>query len=338
MVLLIKDGADRAQLLQALKGLGLWTQTLKDGQSLPRAIRLKPDSQRVPVEALEALDGVEAVLRTESPHPLLDAQARQSIAIVPGLRIGGDSEQVLATGPCAAESPAQIMAAAAMAVRAGARLLRGGAYKPRTSPYTFLGQGSEALGWLREAADAHGLALVTEAMSEFEVPAVAEVADLIQIGSRNMQNFALLARVGQAKKPVLLKRGRAASLKEWRLAAEHLLVAGATGVIFCERGILGSDPETRNCLDLAGATLLKHIDGQPVMVDPSHATGRRDLVLPLSAAALAAGVDGLLVECHPHAAEAKSDGPQALSPQEVGHLAQLMGRSPRAGTKSLRAV
>jgi 3-deoxy-7-phosphoheptulonate synthase len=201
-------------------------------------------------------------------------------------------------------------------------LLRGGAFKPRTSPYSFAGHGEVALDWMRLAADAHGLGVVTEVMSEHDVEAVAGVADLMQLGSRNMQNFALLRAVGRANKPVLLKRGMAATIDDWLLAGEHLLSSGAAGVIFCERGIHGFDPSTRNLLDLGAVAVLACSLGLPVVVDPSHAAGRRDLVPPLSRAALAAGAHGLLVEMHPHAERARSDGPQALDAAALQRLAQ----------------
>ncbi|MBD89375.1 MAG: 3-deoxy-7-phosphoheptulonate synthase [Deltaproteobacteria bacterium] len=217
--------------------------------------------------------------------------------LVGKLEIGGGAPPVLAAGPCSAENPELVNRAAEDAVRAGARLLRGGAFKPRTSPYAFSGCGTEALNWLREAANAHGLGLVTEVMSERDVDAVAAVADLVQVGSRNMANFALLREVGRVGKPVLLKRGRAASIDDWRQAAEHLLHGGASGVIFCERGVAGTGerPETRNTLDISAVALLKHVERSVVWVDPSHGAGRRDLILPLSRAALAAGADGLLI-------------------------------------------
>ena len=180
-----------------------------------------------------------------------------------------------------------------------------------------------SLRWMRDAADAHDLGVVTEVMSELEVAAVAEVADMIQIGSRNMQNFALLKAVGQAKRPVLLKRGMAATLDEWLLAGEHLRAAGAPSVIFCERGIQGFDRSMRNLLDLGIVALMRHVHGQPVVVDPSHAAGRRDLIEPLSRAALAAGAHGLLVEAHPSPEDALSDGPQALDSASLARLSTL---------------
>ena len=212
------------------------------------------------------------------------------------------------------------MSAAAYAAAAGARFLRGGAFKPRSSPYSFNGHGRQALDWLRAAARAHNLGVVTEVMSELEVETVAEVADLVQIGSRNMQNYALLSRVGRCARPVLLKRGMAATVEEWLLAGEHLLAAGCPGVVFCERGIHSFDPSTRNLLDLGAVAVLRHAYRLPVVVDPSHAAGRRDLVVALAKAAVACGAHGLIVESHPNPAAALSDGPQALLPEQLSAL------------------
>lgn len=319
-IILIENPSHKAKLDAAFKSLGLWgawTQSAAHGQL---AFSVDAHSQQVSEDELQRLPGVQGVFWPQSKHPKLDAQRGQGVQITSNLAIGGENPPVLAAGPCSAEGPEQLMEIAALARAQGARLLRGGAFKPRTSPYAFDGHGEKALHWLRDAADAHDLAVVTEVMSEMHIPAVGESADLLQIGSRNMQNFSLLRRVGQVGKPVLLKRGRAASLSEWRMAAEYLLDGGASGVIFCERGILGSDPETRNTLDLASVALLKHVDQLAVIVDPSHACGRRDLILPLSKAALAAGADGLLIETHLDAGQAKSDGAQALSADEFESL------------------
>lgn len=316
-----------ADVRGALAALGVWTRTLRDS-SARTLILCGPGSVPLDLDAIAGLTGVAAVAQEPSPHPLLDAQAGRAIPITERLAIGPGAPQVLIAGPCGAESEALVHRAAAMAAAAGATLLRGGAFKPRTSPYAFAGEGVEALSWLRSAADAHGLALVTEALSERDVDAIAKVADIIQIGSRTMQAFGLLRAVGAAGKPVLLKRGRAATLAEWRLAAEHLLAAGAAGVIFCERGVMGADPELRNTLDLAGAAALALVDKQPVIVDPSHATGRRDLVVPLSRAALACGVHGVMVETHPEPALAKSDAAQALDSDGLAPLAELFACTP----------
>jgi 3-deoxy-7-phosphoheptulonate synthase len=227
---------------------------------------------------------------------------------------------VLISGPCSVETPEQIAECARLVRRAGGLLLRGGAFKPRSSPYSFSGHGADALRWLREAAKSEGLAVVTEVLGERDVDIVAEQADLLQIGSRNMQAFALLRAVGRARKPVLLKRGMAATVEEWLLAAEHLLVAGAPSVVFCERGLRSFDPRTRNLLDLGAVALLANVYRLPTLVDPSHAAGRRDLIEPLSRAAMAAGAHGLMIECHPDAAHAKSDGPQALDPDALARV------------------
>ncbi|MBX3470095.1 MAG: 3-deoxy-7-phosphoheptulonate synthase [Planctomycetes bacterium] len=310
MIVLVRRGADPAAVQATLQGLGLWT-VLERGQGAV-ALRALPASARVDAGRVREVDGVEDVLEPASAHPRVDAQAGLGLALG-DLRLGPGAGPVLMAGPCAVESAAQAREAAALVADAGGRVLRGGAYKPRTSPYAFQGVGAAGLDWLRAAADAEGLAVVTEVLSEADAPAVANVADLVQVGARNMQNFALLRAVGATGAAVLLKRGPAATLEEWLLAAEHLLAAGARGVAFCERGVRGFDPATRHALDLSGVALLA-AQGQPVVVDPSHAAGRRDLVAPLARAALAAGAHGLLVEVHPDPATARSDGPQALDP------------------------
>ena len=306
-IITVTSNADIKALRAKLKGLGLWTKVSRDATGMHSVLRVEPHSKRVARATIESLEGVLALLEEPSAHPKLDQNAgRQVVLQRHGVRVtfGGGAEAVLAAGPCAAESEAQIHDTALMVAQAGGRLLRGGAFKPRTSPYAFSGNGREALGWLRDAADAHGLLLVTELMSESDVSWAADQIDLVQIGSRNMQNYALLRAVGESGAAVLLKRGSAANLSTWRLAAEHLLHAGARDVILCERGIAGPDVETRNVLDLGAVALLKQVDGLVVMVDPSHAGGRRDLVVPLSKAALAVGADGLLVEVQPNAADA----------------------------------
>ncbi len=322
-ILTLQPGADLDRLQSALRGLGVWARPLASERGEQRALTLEPHSRRVADDVLASLDGVERLLASPSSTPKLDALAGAPI-LLGKLAVGGGTPPVLAAGPCSAESPELVARAAQSAARAGARLLRGGAFKPRTSPYAFSGCGVEALGWLREAADAHGLGLVTEVMSEHDVDTVGAVADLLQVGSRNMANFALLREVGRIGKPVLLKRGRAASLDDWRNAAEHLLHHGSSGVIFCERGVagVGESPETRNALDISAVALLKHVERAVVWVDPSHAAGRRDLIGPLSRAALAAGADGLLIEAHPDAQRAQSDGPQALSSVELERLGE----------------
>ena len=235
------------------------------------------------------------------------------------ITIGG-AQPVVIAGPCAVEGEAQILEAARAAKAAGAQLLRGGAFKPRTSPYSFQGLGLPGLRALAQAGREAGLPVVTEVMEPGLVATVAEYADILQVGSRNMQNFPLLRAVGRAQRPVLLKRGFAATIEEWLLAAEYILLEGNAQVILCERGVRGFDPNTRNLLDLSAVPLLAQLTHLPVLVDPSHATGRANLVVPMGVAAIAAGADGLLVEMHPHPDAALSDAEQAITPAQLATL------------------
>jgi 3-deoxy-7-phosphoheptulonate synthase len=310
----LESQADLEQIQKTLQGLGLWTRPFADSDS--RGLMVERYSSAIPIDVVRQIPGIASVMQEESPHPLVDKQQNRSLRIGP-TEIGGISPPVLLAGPCCAESPEQVHTSAAMVKRAGATFLRGGAFKPRTSPYSFAGHGVEALDWLRHAADSHDLGLVTEVLSETDVDPVAQRADLLQIGSRNMQNFALLRAVGETGKVALLKRGVATSVTEWLLAGEHLLVAGAKGVIFCERGIQVADDRTRYLLDLGSVALIRHTLGQPVVVDPSHAVGRRDLIGFLGAAAIKAGAHGILIESHPDPANALSDGAQALNGEQL---------------------
>lgn len=319
MIVTLKHPTDADRVAARLQALGLWTEKLKS-EAETRALLVRSDSAQVEPAAIEAIEGVSAVWTAPVAHPRLDALAGTPVE-VRGCTIGHGALPVLISGPCSVESPDQVAEAARAVKAAGGVLLRGGAFKPRTSPYSFSGHGSPALGWLREAADAAGLAVVTEVLSEQDVDSVAAHADMLQVGSRNMQSFALLRAIGRAGKPVLLKRGMAATIEEWLLAAEHLLVSGATGVVFCERGLRSFDPSTRNLLDLGAVALLANVHRLPVVVDPSHAAGRKDLIAPLARAAIGAGAHGLVVECHPHPSQAKSDGAQALDPEALVGLA-----------------
>jgi 3-deoxy-7-phosphoheptulonate synthase len=321
MLVTLTKNAIARDVQASLQGLGLWTERLNTVHGEPAALWVALHSAAVPLEHIADIDGVDEVCVPTNPHPLVDALAHTPI-VAGTTPIGAGAPAVLMAGPCSVESPEQIDRAAELAAAAGARLLRGGAFKPRSSPYSFTGHGRVALDWMRAAADRHGMGVVTEVMSEHEVDAVAARADLMQIGSRNMQNYALLRAVGRAGKPALLKRGMAATVKEWLLAGEHLMAAGAPGVVFCERGIQSFDPSTRNLLDLGAVALLSHAYGLPVVVDPSHAAGRRDLIVPLSQAAIAAGAHGLLVEVHPEPTAAQSDGAQALGPSELNTLTE----------------
>jgi 3-deoxy-7-phosphoheptulonate synthase len=285
---------------------------------------------------IAALDAVESVLAADEPNPRV-AAARGPVAVdtpLGPIAVGGD-EWTLMLGPCAVENEPDLVAAAACAQQAGARLLRGGAFKPRTSPYAFQGLGDDGLPLLRRVADAFGLAVVSEATSEAAVARVAEHCQLLQIGARTMASSSLLRAAARAGRPVLLKRGFGATVDEWLAAAEYLLDGGAPGVILCERGIRSFEPGTRATLDLGGLALAKLRTGLPVVADPSHAAGTRALVEPLARAALAAGADGLIVECHAEPGRARSDGPQALAPDDVAELARAVARlAPALGRRA----
>lgn len=310
---------------RALTGMGLWVRRM-DGETVQFIV--EPGSANVDPASLRDIEGVAAVAAEPSPHPLLDAQEHAVLA--GGVAFGAGAEPVLMAGPCSVESEEQIHGIAARVAEVGGTFLRGGAFKTRTSPYAFQGRGEEALRWLRDAADAHGLAVVTEALSPEQTPVVARYADLIQIGSRNMQNSPLLSAAAAQDRPILLKRGMAATIDEWLLAGEYCLLHGAPAVVFCERGIRSFDPRTRNLLDLGAVALLAGVHGFPVIVDPSHATGRRDLLRPLSRAAIAAGAAGVMVETHPDPGSALSDASQALPLQDLADLARDLRPEPPA--------
>ncbi|MGO9640260.1 MAG: 3-deoxy-7-phosphoheptulonate synthase [Candidatus Acidiferrales bacterium] len=268
---------------------------------------------------------------TQPPAPPFRLASRQThpettVVIAGGVAIGAGNLVVIA-GPCSVESRQQIRETARRVRAAGADMLRGGAYKPRTSPYEFQGLGPKALEWLAEAREESGLPVVTEVLSPEDVDRVSDCADLIQVGARNMQNYALLRRLSTVSKPVLLKRGASATIQEWLLAAEYLLAGGNPNVVLCERGIRTFETAMRNTLDLAGVALVKELSHLPVIVDPSHGTGLRSLVPPASRAAVAVGADGLLIEVHPHPDQAWSDAAQSLDVRSFGALMRdLRGR------------
>ncbi len=272
---------------------------------------------------LAALDGVEAVLQPAEATPKVVA-AKGPVQV--GSVVVGGEELVLAFGPCSVDDADDLERTALAAAAAGARLLRGGAFKPRSSPYSFQGLGEPGLALLRKVADRHGLAVVTEAMSEAHVELVAAHSDLIQLGARSMHSTPLLRACARAGRPVLLKRGFGSTVDEWLHAAEYLLDAGAIGVILCERGIRTFEPGTRATLDLGGLALARLRTRLPILADPSHAAGTRALVAPLALAAVAAGADGLIVECHPDPGRARSDGPQALPLEELEPLARAVAQ------------
>jgi 3-deoxy-7-phosphoheptulonate synthase len=265
-----------------------------------------------------------------APYRLAARAAQERTIVSAGSAVFGAGDFTLVGGPCSIETPEQIDEAAAGVAAAGGAMLRGGAYKPRTSPYDFQGLGDAGLPLIAAAGARHGLPVVTEALAESNVALVAAYADMIQIGARNMQNVPLLRAAARTGLPILLKRGPSATLDELLFAAEYVLVEGNANVVLCERGIRGFDPQTRNVFDLGGALRLKELSHLPVIVDPSHASGRRSLIEPLTLAAAAAGLDGAIIEVHPHPAQARCDAAQAIDVADFGRLAERVARIARA--------
>jgi len=299
------------------------------------SIGLVGNDGRVDGSRLAALPGVQEIIHVTKPYKQVSREWKPESTVVPlagGLAVGGEDVVVMA-GPCSVESERQILDAARAVREAGATVLRAGAFKPRSSPYSFQGLGTAGLRLLARARDETGLLIVTEAMDAEGLDQVIGVADIVQIGARNMQNYSLLKRAGRCGKPILLKRGMAATIQELLLSAEYILAEGNSHVILCERGIRGFDPATRNIFDLSAIPVVRALSHLPIVADPSHGTGHRDMVIPMARAAVAAGADGLLVEVHPNPARALSDGAQSLYPEqfdrmmkEVRLIAEAIGR------------
>ncbi len=285
---------------------------------------------------LELLDGVREVVRITQPYKLASRHFRPEGTVVEvgkGVRIGGP-EVIVAAGPCAVESGEQIHTIAERVARLGAKLLRGGAFKPRTSPYTFQGLGEQGLKLLRQAADKNGLLVVSEVMDPSQIAMMLPYVDVLQVGARNMQNYHLLRALGEVSKPVLLKRGMSATIEELLLSAEYILAGGNYNVILCERGIRTFETYTRNTLDIAAIPVIKKLSHLPIIADPSHGTGRRDKVSPMARAAVAAGADGLLIEVHHDPEHALSDGAQSLYADQFAELmAELRIIAPAVGRR-----
>lgn len=294
------------------------------------------DRRLIDMHKLEQMQGVEKIIPIMKPYKLVSREYQQENSIV---RIGnekiGSKEVTIISGPCAIESREQILTSARYVKSAGAHILRGGAFKPRTSPYSFQGMEEEGLKLLQEASMETGLPTVTEVIDEQSLNLAVNYVDMLQVGARNMQNFRLLKAVGQTKKPVLLKRGMSATIEEWLMAAEYIMSEGNEKIILCERGIRTFETSTRNTLDLSAVPQVKRLSHLPVIVDPSHATGDRDLVLPMSMAAIASGADGLIVEMHPEPAKALSDGPQSLTPEGLSILMQQLHKMVPAVNRQL---
>jgi 3-deoxy-7-phosphoheptulonate synthase len=282
---------------------------------------------------LEVLDGVNEVVRISEPYKLASRTFKRDNTVfdVGDVRIGGD-EVIVMAGPCSAETDEQVNATAAAVKRAGGKFLRGGAFKPRSSPYSFQGHGEEGLRMLRAGADQHGLKLITEVMDASQIQLIDKYVDVYQLGARNMQNYTLLREMGKVRKPILLKRGISATLEEWLLSAEYLLAGGNTQVILCERGIRTFETYTRNTMDISAIPVLKKLTHLPVFADPSHGIGKRDQVAAMARASIAAGADGLLIEVHCDPDKAWSDGAQSLFPGQFDRLmAELRIIAPAIG-------
>jgi 3-deoxy-7-phosphoheptulonate synthase len=269
----------------------------------------------------EVLPGVREVIRVSEPYKLAGRtfKPEDTVVDVAGVRIGGP-EVIAMAGPCSVESPEQVGAIARSVAAAGARVLRGGAFKPRTSPYAFQGYGEEGLKWMRAAADESGMAVVSEVMDPRQIEMMMRYVDCLQVGARNAQNFDLLKELGKVRRPVLLKRGLSQTIEEWLLSAEYVLCGGNGQVILCERGIRTFETYTRNTLDISAIPVVKKRSHLPIVVDPSHGTGRREKVIPMARAAVAAGCDGLVIEVHDNPEKALSDGPQSLYPEQFDRL------------------
>ncbi len=322
MIIVMKQGATQAQITNVAARIEQWgcQAHISEGEerTIIGVIGNGRPLDRAPIERLSGVERTVPILR---PFKLAsrDFHPKDTVINLNGVSIGADQVIVMA-GPCAVESREQLLEAAHAVKEAGAKVLRGGAYKPRTSPYSFQGLGEEGLKLLAEAREETGLLVVTEVMEPDLVPLVSTYADILQIGARSMQNYALLHAVGEAQKPVLLKRGMMSTVEELLMSAEYILSHGNNRVMLCERGIRTFEPYTRNTLDVSALPLLKQLSHLPVVADPSHGTGKWELVEPVARAAVAAGADGLLIEVHPDPAEALSDGAQSLKPRRFATL------------------
>jgi len=337
MVVVMQEGATEAQIQSAINklmemGFDIHRST-GARQTVLGAVGAIVDFD---TRNIELLEGVSEVVRISAPYKLASRHFRPEGSVVQlgkGVAVGGQ-QIVMMAGPCSVESPEQIETVAAFVAKHGAQVLRGGAFKPRTSPYSFQGMGMKGLQLLRAAADAHGLLVVSEVMDLTQIPMVMDYVDVLQVGARNMQNYNLLKEVGKVAKPVLLKRGIAATLEELLLSAEYIMMGGNYNVVLCERGIRTFESYTRNTLDISAIPVIKKLSHLPIIVDPSHGTGRRDKVPPMARAAVAAGADGLLIEVHNDPEKALSDGAQSLYPEQFEQLVkELRMIAPAVGRK-----
>lgn len=336
MIVVMKPGAtseNLAAVVKKIEAAGLRTH-LSKGEEVT-IVGVIGDKKIIANLELQMMAGVDKTVRITEKYKLVsrDFHPEDTVVDAGGVKIGGN-EVVVMAGPCAVENEAQLREAAQAVKACGAKFLRGGAFKPRTSPYDFQGLGEDGLKILRKVADEFDLRVVTEIVDKDDIETFCRYADILQVGARNMQNFQMLKALGKCKKPILLKRGLSATISEWLNAAEYIMSGGNEQVIFCERGIRTYETFTRNTLDLSAVAAVKELSHLPIVVDPSHGTGRWKMVAPMARAALAAGADGLIIEVHPHPERALSDGDQSLTPEafcelmkNLGGIAQVMGRS-----------
>jgi 3-deoxy-7-phosphoheptulonate synthase len=333
MVVVMKERSTEAQIEQVVARLVDMGMDVHRSTGATRTVLGVVGQGRPDAALIEMMDGVHEVLRISEPYKLASRtfKPENTVVTIGDVRIGGD-EVIVIAGPCSAENEKQVRATAAAVRRAGAKVFRGGAFKPRSSPYSFQGLGEDGLKLMRQACDAEGLHLVSEVMDASQIDVMHKYVDVYQVGARNMQNFTLLRELGHVRKPVLLKRGISATIEEWLLSAEYILSGGNTDVILCERGIRTFETATRNTLDIGAIPIVQKLSHLPVIVDPSHAIGRRDKVAPVARAAVAVGADGLLIEVHCDPDHALSDGAQSMFPAQFDRLmAELRIIAPAIG-------
>ena len=333
MVVVMEERATEAQIEKVVATLVDAGMDVHRSTGVNRTVLGVVGAHKVDPALIEVMDGVHEVLRITEPYKLASRTFKPegTVVVIDDVRIGGD-EVIVMAGPCSAENEEQVFTTAAAVKKAGAKILRGGAFKPRSSPYSFQGLGEEGLRMLRAAADQHNLKLVSEVMDVSQIEIVGRYSDIYQVGARNMQNFTLLRELGRTRKPVLLKRGIAATIEEWLLSAEYLLAGGNNDVILCERGIRTFESYTRNTLDISAIPVIKKLSHLPIITDPSHGTGKRNKVAAMARASVAAGADGIIVEVHCNPDKALSDGAQSMFPAQFDRvMAELRIIAPAIG-------
>ena len=321
MVVVMQERASEAQIDAVIARIVDLGMDVHRSSGAARTVLGVVGANKVDPALIQLLDGVKEVVRISEPYKLAGRtfKPKDTVVTIGDVKIGGD-EVIVMAGPCSAENPAQVDATAAAVKRAGAKVLRGGAFKPRSSPYSFQGHGEAGLQMLRDAGDKYGLKVISEVMDVSQIELIGRYCEIYQVGARNMQNFTLLRELGKVRKPVLLKRGLSSTVEEWLMSAEYILSGGNSDVILCERGIRTFETATRNTFDISAIPVVKRLSHLPVVADPSHGAGRRDMVAPLARAAVAAGADGLIIEVHNDPDRALSDGAQSMYPDQFERL------------------